>query len=274
MSRSLTVAVPNPPSFSMNIQEYNSAAWDKAVDEADKWTLPVSSEIIDQARTGNWKVVLTPEKPVPRDWFGDIAGKEILCLASGGGQQAPIFAAAGANVTSFDNSAKQLEQDKFVAVREGLNIRIEKGDAADLSRFANESFDLIFNPCSNLFMPELDPVWNECFRVLRPGGHLLAGIMKPVVFVFDRFEEESNKRLVVRHSIPYSDAGSLTPRELANLKEQGEPLEYSHTLEGQIGGQIDAGFHITGFYEDHWATSENLLNEYIPPFIATRALKP
>jgi len=258
----------------MNIQEHNSAAWDKAVDEADKWTLPVSSDVIERARLGDWQVILTPEKPVPRDWFGDIAGKEILCLASGGGQQAPILAAAGANVTSFDNSAKQLEQDKFVADRDGLNIRIEKGDAADLSRFADASFDLVLNPCSNLFMPDLEPVWRECFRVLRPGGHLLAGILKPVVFVFDRFEEETNKRLVIRHSIPYSDAESLTANELANLIEQGEPLEYSHTLEEQIGGQIDAGFYITGFYEDYWPKSDNLLTEYLPPFIATRALKP
>lgn len=258
----------------MNIQEYNSTAWDKAVDEADQWTLPVSPEAIANARKGVWSVVLTPEKPVPREWFGDVAGKNILCLASGGGQQAPILAAAGANVTSFDNSAKQLEQDKLVADREGLDIRIEKGDAADLSRFADASFDLVFNPCSNLFMPKLEPVWNECFRVLKNGGELMTGVLKPVVFVFDRYEEETNKRLIARHSIPYSDVDSLSESELKALIEQGEPLEYSHTLEEQIGGQIDAGFVITGFFEDHWATPVNILNNYIPPFFATRARKP
>lgn len=258
----------------MNIQEYNSTAWDKAVDEADKWTLPVSTEVIEQARQGNWSVVLTPEKPVPREWFGDVRGKDILCLASGGGQQSPILAAAGANITSFDNSAKQLEQDRVVADRENLTIRIEKGDAADLSRFLDNSFDIIFNPCSTLFMPDLEPVWRECFRVLKPGGELMTGVIKPVVFVFDRYEEEINKRLVARHTIPYSDVASLTDAELEALKEQGEPLEYSHTLEQQIGGQIDAGFVITGFYEDHWATPVNVLNNYIPPFFATRARKP
>lgn len=116
----------------MNIQEYNSRAWDKAVDEADEWTLPVSNEIIERARKGDWSIVLTPEKAVPRDWFGEVAGKKILCLASGGGQQAPILAAAGAVVTCFDNSAKQLEQDRLVATREGLEIRLEQGDAAEL----------------------------------------------------------------------------------------------------------------------------------------------
>ncbi len=168
----------------MNIQEYNSKAWDKAVDEADQWTVPVSPELVADARRGNWKILLTPEKPVPRAWFGEIAGKDVLCLASGGGQQAPILATAGANVTSFDNSQKQLEQDKLVAEREGLKIRLEQGDAADLSRFDDSSFDLIFNPCSNLFMPQLEPVWKQCFRVLRPGGTLMAGATNPVVFIF------------------------------------------------------------------------------------------
>src|SRR5688500_118553 len=137
----------------MDIQEYNSRAWDKAVDEADEWTLPVSHEVIERARKGDWSIVLTPEKAVPRDWLGEVLGKEILCLASGGGQQAPILAAAGAVVTCLDNSAKQLEQDRLVAERENLHIQLEKGDAADLSRFADKSFDLIVNPCSNLFMP-------------------------------------------------------------------------------------------------------------------------
>jgi SAM-dependent methyltransferase len=258
----------------MNIQEYNSRAWDKAVDEADEWTLPVSNEIIERARKGDWSIVLTPEKAVPREWLGEVAGKNILCLASGGGQQAPILAAAGAIVTCFDNSAKQLEQDRSVAEYERLRLLLEKGDAADLSRFADESFDLIVNPCSNLFMPLLEPIWRECYRVLKPGGELLVGIIKPAVYVFDRYEDENNGRLVARHSLPYSDEDSLTEAELAELIENGQPLEYSHTLEEQLGGQIAAGFYITGFYEDSRRENESRLNHYMPTFIATRAKKP
>jgi Methylase involved in ubiquinone/menaquinone biosynthesis len=258
----------------MNIQLHNSQAWDKAVEEADEWTLPVSREVIERARKGDWGIVLTPEKLVPREWFGEIKGKTILCLASGGGQQAPILAAAGAEVTCFDNSAKQLEQDRSVAEREDLTIRLEKGDAADLSRFADGTFDMIVNPCSNLFMPNLEPVWNECFRVLKPGGELLVGIINPAVYIFDRFEDENNGRLVVRHSLPYSDEESLTKAELETLIANGEALERSHTLEEQFGGQIAAGFHITGFFEDSRTENESRLNLYMPTFIATRAKRP
>ena len=257
----------------MNIHEHNSKAWDKLAEENIEWSVPVCAEEIELARRGIWEIILTPIKPVPREWFGEVKGKDILCLASGGGQQAPILAAAGANVTSFDASAKQLERDEFVANRENLKIRTELGDAKDLSRFESESFDLIFHPCSNCFMSELQPIWNECFRVLRHGGVLLSGFNHPFVYVFDRYAEEERDVLEFRHKIPYSDLDSLDDDELNKMLEAGEPLEFSHTLDEQIGGQIAAGFLIGGFYEDWWTNEARILNKYIPTFAATRAVK-
>ena len=258
----------------MNIQEYNSQAWDREVEKGTDWSIPVSRETIENARAGVWEVILTPVKPVPREWFGELRGKDILCLAAGGGQQAPILAAAGAGVTSFDNSAKQLEKDKFVAERENLQIRLGKGDAANLSRFADESFDLIFNPCSNCFMPELEPVWRECYRVLRRGGSLLVGFTKPEIFIFDRKAEEEKSVLRVRHSLPYSDLDSINEEERDEILKSGRPLEFSHTLEEQIGGQIAQGFVITGFYEDYWHDETILFNKYLPAFCAVKSVKP
>ena len=258
----------------IDIIKHNSSAWDLEVEEAGRWSTPVSTEVIANARRGDWSVLLTPVKPVPREWFGDIAGKDLLCLASGGGQQAPVLAAAGASVTSFDNSARQLEQDRFVAERDGLQVRLEHGDAADLSRFSDTSFDLIFNPCSNLFMPVLEPVWTECFRVLRSGGILLVGFTKPELFIFDLLKAEQTGELVLRHSLPYSDEASLTAEELRAKVARKEPLEFSHSLEKQIGGQAAAGFHITGLYEDYWQEPGRPIDRYMPAFVATRAIKP
>jgi len=257
----------------MDIQEYNSEAWDREVERGISWSIPVSSEIIEKARRGEWEVILTPTKSVPREWFGDVRGQDVLCLASGGGQQAPVLAAAGARVVSFDNSAKQLERDRFVAERDNLEIRLEKGDAADLSRFTGESFDLIFHPCSNSFMPRLEPIWRECFRVLRRGGRLLVGFTKPEVFIFDRKSEEEEGVLRVRHSLPFSETESLGDEELAEIVKSGRPLEFSHTLEEQIGGQIAAGFVITGFYEDYWGSDEIIFDKYLPAFVALKSEK-
>lgn len=257
----------------MNIWKQNSAAWDKLADENIEWSVPVSSEEIERARNGDWEIILTPIKPTRRDWFGDVRGKDILCLASGGGQQAPILAAAGANVTSFDASLKQLEKDRLVAERDNLKIRIEHGDAADLSRFADESFDLIFHPCSNCFMEKLQPIWNECYRVLRKGGALLSAFNQPFIYMYDLEAEENEGVLKLMHKLPYSDLENLSEDEKKKKIEKNEPFEFSHSLDEQIGGQIEAGFLIGGFYEDWWTDEARLLNKYAPTFIATKAVK-
>ena len=255
----------------MDIRDYNRTAWNNEVERGNEWTRAVDSEVIAAARQGKWEVLLTETKPVPRQWFPDLNALEVLCLASGGGQQAPILAAAGARVTVFDNSPKQLEQDSKVSEREGLGLVTVEGDMTDLSCFADESFELIFHPCSNLFIPDVRPVWKESFRVLRHGGVLLAGFLNPVIYLFDdRLVER--KELLVRHTLPYSDMSSLPADERRQLIEKGEPLEFGHTLADQLGGQTDAGFIINGFYEDHHRTLA--VAKYTPTYIATRAIKP
>ncbi|MBD0354799.1 MAG: class I SAM-dependent methyltransferase [Rubrobacteraceae bacterium] len=256
----------------MDIQGYNRGAWDKEVERGNQWTVPVAPAVIEAARQGRWEVLLTDTKPVPKEWFPDLAGLDVLCLASGGGQQAPVLAAAGANVTVLDNSPRQLAQDRLVAERDSLTLETVQGDMADLSRFADESFDLVFHPVSNLFVPEVRPVWAEAFRVLRRGGSLLAGFLNPAVYIFDLELADRGGELRVRYALPYADATSLDEEERRRKIDRGEPLEFSHTLEDQIGGQIGAGFLIAGFYEDRHR--DDPIAAHMPTFIATRAIKP
>lgn len=256
----------------MDVRAFNREAWNRDVDAGDRWTIPVNVEKIAQARMGKWSVLLTPTCPVPRSWFpGDLTGVKTLCLASGGGQQGPILAAAGATVTVLDNSPKQLGQDRMVAEREGLDIYTIEGDMADLSMFDDEVFDLIFHPCSNCFVTNVRPVWREAYRVLRRGGDLLAGFANPIRYVFDEQLKEQGQ-LVVRHSLPYSDLTSLNDSEREQVMQK-RPLDFGHTLEDQIGGQLDAGFVINGMYEDRFG-EDDLASRFFATFIATRASKP
>lgn len=252
----------------------NQAGWDLRVEEQDVWTRPVSPEEVARARQGDWSVVLTPNIPVSRDWFGELAGKDVLGLASGGGQQGPILAAAGARVTVFDASQRQLAQDAAVATRDGLSITTRQGFMHDLSAFADASFDLIFHPVSNCFAPEILPVWRECYRVLRPGGVLLAGFMNPMVYIFDAAAEDRGE-LIVKHALPYADITDLPADELQRRLARDHTVEFSHTLEAQIGGQLLAGFVLTHMFEDRdGGAPATGRSRYFPTCMATRGIKP
>jgi ubiquinone/menaquinone biosynthesis C-methylase UbiE len=258
----------------MNILERNRAAWNTESREGGEWSIPVDAATIARARAGDWQVILTPTRAVPRHWFGELRGKDVLCLASGGGQQVPVLAAAGANVVSFDLSDEQLAKDRLVAEREGLAVTFVRGDMADLAVFEDARFDLIFHPVSNIFAPDVRVVWRECYRVLRIGGSLLAGIMQPSLFLFDEDDVARTGVLTVKYKLPFASLTSLEGEQKQRWLESGEMAEFSHSLDAQIGGQLEAGFVLASLFEDHWTDEAMLFNRYSPVAFATWAVKP
>jgi SAM-dependent methyltransferase len=265
------------PPTEPEVLAWNRAAWDRQVSEGNMWTVPVAAHRIEAARRGEWEVWLISTKPVPRAWFPrELRGLDVLCLASGGGQQAPLLAAAGARVSVLDNSGAQLARDRTVSDEHGLGLRTVQGDMADLSAFEDASFDLVFHPVSNVFASDVRLVWRECFRVLRPGGRLLAGFMNPAVYVFDNEHFDRTKERVVRYRIPYADLRDLPEDDLAAKRARGEPLEFGHPFADLIGGQLDAGFAIHGFDECMRGPGEwsGPLTGYAAEYAATFARKP
>jgi SAM-dependent methyltransferase len=257
----------------MNVIEHNRRAWNQESLRGSEWSTPVTSEVIAAARQGRWQVILTPTRPVPESWFDGVNEKDVLCLASGGGQQAPVLAAAGAKVVSFDLSEEQLRKDRAVAEREKLPLTYIRGDMMDLAGLPGAAFDLVFHPVSNVFVPDVMPVWRECHRVLRPGGRLLAGMMNPCFFLFDHDEVAQDGQLVAKYRLPYSEPDSLSGDARQRWQESGAPAQFSHSLEAQIGGQTLAGFAIAGLYEDYWTDSATPLNRFVPVALATLAVK-
>lgn len=260
--------------LSIDVLTQNRAAWDAQALAQQPWSQPVSAEVIAAAKAGQWQLHLTPQ-PLPPHWLGAVAGQRILCLASAGGQQAPVLAAAGAMVTVYDLSDEQLAQDRMVADRDGLALTTVQGDMCDLSRFADASFDLIFHPISNLYVPSVLPVWAECARVLKPGGALLASFYNPVVFIGDRDPSHREQGVIKpQYRLPYADVKDLSPKELAAKQAANEALVFGHSLGDLIGGQLQAGLILTDFYEDWQPQPRFLVDEYLPTFIATKAMKP
>ena len=182
------------------------------------------------------------------------------------------MAAAGAQVIVLDASTGQLAQDRSVADREGLEITTVLGDMADLSMFGDEEFDMIVNPVSTLFVPDLAPVWRECHRTLRRGGTLITGFLNPDEFVFDPDALDERGEFIVRYPLPYIEHENLTEAEAAARREANEMFHFSHTMEAQLGGILGAGFTITGFYEDRRSESDgNPIRHYLPSIFVVRA---
>ncbi len=257
----------------INISEHNRKAWNRQCREGGPWSRPVSPEEIRAAAHGNPSIYLTPNRPLPLNWLGALKDAQVLCLASAGGQQAPLLAAAGAKVISFDNSDEQLARDREVADRDGLQLNTIRGDMQDLSCFQNEEFDLIIHAVSNLFIPHIRPLWKSCARILKPGGCCLAGFLNPLFYLFDHDEAMESGQLAVKYALPYSDEKCLPPATWQNLLESGQTLQFGHSLEDQIAGQIEAGLILTGFYEDDWNDDATPLNRYSPMYIVTKSEK-
>lgn len=248
----------------MDYQEINAKTIDKWIKEGWEWGKPISHETFEAAKAGDWDVLLTPTKRVPHAWFGELSGKKVLGLASGGGQQMPVFTALGAECTVLDYSKKQLESEKMVAEREGYSIRIIRADMTKKLPFADGEFDLIFHPVSNCYVEEVKSIFKECFRVLKTGGILLAGLDNGINYIFDEAEQ------TVVNTLPFHPLKN--PQQMKQLADEDCGVQFSHTIEEQIGGQLEAGFVLTHLYED--TNGEGNLHEHnIPSYLATRAVK-
>ena len=178
----------------MDYQSENAQTIDRWVDEGWQWGVPISHDAFVDAQHGSWNILLTPTKPVPHEWVGDVRGKRVLGLASGGAQQMPVMAALGAQCTVLDYSSRQCEREYEVADREGYDIEVIQADMTQPLPFADESFDLIINPVSNCYIEQVKPVFRECYRVLKPGGSLIGGYDNGINYIFDNEETGSGTK--------------------------------------------------------------------------------
>ena len=248
----------------LKYQDINAQVIDSWVKDGWKWGIPIDHETYVKALNGDFEMRLTPTKNVPKDWFPPLKGAKVLGLASGGAQQMPIFAALGADCTVLDYSESQLESERVFAEKEGYRIDIIRADMSKRLPFEDETFDLIFHPVANCYIKEVKPLWKECYRILKSNGILLSGMDNGMNYLVDDDEK------TIINSLPFDP---LTNEEqLKQLNDTEGGIQFSHTLDEQIGGQLEAGFSLLALYED--TNGEGRLHELnIPTFIATRSIK-
>lgn len=251
------------------VSNFNAQTWDHWSRKGSVWTRPFSSDQFAEAKERTIELILTPMKKAPLWWFEGL-GKRVLGLASGGGQQGPELIAHGYDVTIMDISRRQLLADQAVSMREDYPINLVRADMTCRFPFEDNVFDFIVHPVSNCYVEEIEHVWREAYRVLRPGGVLMSGWTNPIMYmVADEALNSEEHPLEIKYPLPYN---SLVEEQKGLEITTDGGYQFSHTLGTQIGGQLRAGFLLKGFYEDNEA--DNRLGKYTSLYAATLAIKP
>jgi 2-polyprenyl-3-methyl-5-hydroxy-6-metoxy-1,4-benzoquinol methylase len=259
--------------MTIDIDNHNKKAWNLAAEQSLKWSVPCDRESIEKAKSGNFNIKLTATKYLPESWLENIKNKNILLVAGGGGQQAPILAAAGANVTLLDISDKQVELDRRVCSEFNLQVVFKIGSYTDMNAFQDETFDYIVNPVSNCFFKDLDVFWENASKLIKKNGSVLVGFINPVTFQFD-FEKANLGEFVLKYPQPFSDLESLSDEEKRRFMREETPIEFGHSLSDQLGLPLRHGFSVTGFFEDGWGSEpDRPIENFMPQFIAAKFTK-
>lgn len=219
----------------------NIEAIESWIEEGWRWGMPISHEEYIEATKGKFDLLLTPNRPVPHHWLLPICDKKVLGLAAGGAQQMPLLAAIGAKCTVMDLSAKQLENERVFAEKEGYDIEIVQADFTEEFPFEDDGFDMIVNPVSLVYAETLQPIFDECARVLKLGGVMLIGFDNGVNFI-------SNDEEKIENEFPFNPIKNKGQEK--TLLDQDCGYQFSHTLEESISGLLRAGFSIEDIYED------------------------
>ena len=244
-------------------QDHNRKAWDARVRAEERFTQPAPDpEFSDPLAAVD-----------AAGWLGpSIAGMRVLCLAAGGGRQSALYAAAGALVTVVDISGEMLAVDRQVAAERGLAIRTIEASMDDLSALASAGFDVVVQPVSTCYVPDVTAVYRQVARVIVPGGVYVSQHKQPASLQTSVEPSPRGYEIVE----PYYRRGPLPQSEPSSHRETGT-LEFLHRWEELLGGMCRAGFAIEDVIEplhaDESAARGSFAHRsrYVAPYIRIKA---
>jgi SAM-dependent methyltransferase len=246
------------------IQAHNRNAWNARVERNDWY--------IDTATESDFRQPLAVVDPC--GWLGaDVRAKRVLCLAAGGGRHGVLFAAAGARVTVVDLSPRMLDLDRRIARERGLELDAVEASMDNLSVLPEAGFDIVVQPVSSCYVPDLARVYREVARVVVPGGIYISQHKQPVNLQAEA--AHSNRGYLL--SEPYYRKGPLPPVLPGSWHREAGTLEFLHRWSDLLGALCRSGFVIEDAAEpshgDPNAPAGSFAHRsfYVPPYIKLKA---
>jgi SAM-dependent methyltransferase len=206
------------------IAAINERHWEKMVKQGCGFTRPwldLDRTVVRQYVSGALDAVPgSLAEMYPLSVLAHVEVKDVLCRATGGGQQSAVFGLLGARVTVVDLAAGQLEGDRQAAAH-----------MRDLSGLGDQCFDLVYQAPSISYVPDVRSVYSEVSRVLRPGGIYRVEFTNPATQFVDMDSWDGHG---YRICVPYS----------VRRLEAREAADYRHFLSDIFNGLLEAGFVI------------------------------
>lgn len=248
----------------ISTEQHNQQAWDNLARQGSGFAQPATKEDF-----------LRPERVInPFGWIpGTVAGKQVLCLAAGGGRHGPIFAAQQADVTVVDLSETMLRLDREVARREKVNLKTIRTSMNNLSALGNGIFDIVLHPVSTCYVENIRAVYSEVARVMKTGGIYISQHKQPISLQTSA-QPFANGAYGIQE--PYYRSAPL-PSITNSEHREANTIEFLHTLESILGGMCAQGFAINDVKEPKHAdplAPQGSFQErclYVPPYIAVKA---
>jgi ubiquinone/menaquinone biosynthesis C-methylase UbiE len=220
----------------------------------DRWESLVKAEALFSRPWLNETSESALRRLDPDGRLGSVNGKDVLCLAGGGGQQAVAFALNGSRVSVFDISEGQLQRDLDTARRYGYAVSVFQGDMRDLSRFKPESFHIVSQPYSLNFVPDCRGVFAQVARVLRRGGLYSFWAANPFAaglgtHSWNGHAYEVKLSYKQGAELKYEDEAWVFPTGSSAARPPA-PREYRQLLSDLLNGLVDSGFKLLHLQEE------------------------
>jgi SAM-dependent methyltransferase len=250
-------------SSSTQYRTVNRTAWDTLARAGCDSSRPLTPE--ELASADEW---LCPDDWLP---WGEI--RSVLCVGSGGGQQAPAFAVLGYDVVAADLSGEQLERDRRVAQELGVELECVETDMLDLSALHGRGFDLVYQAISSCYVPDVPHLYTEIARVLAPGGWYDVEHWNPTQVQLAGLGEWDDGAYTIERPQDGTSPSTWVGGTDQRPEERIRCWHYAHPLHDLIGGLGRAGFVVHRLVErpegdlDASPGSHEHLAAFVPPFL-------